>query len=158
VRANLAFTCTHEADHLPALDPNAEKLFRYARFLQKQEGPKDFDNIVRYYRIAAAHGHYKTNGNAQLLIRQGLVVSPEGPKEAVDWIFADPVNMLSDKLYPRLDLAASLRVYSDDECDCKIGGSRIHILPTHFEGSSIERRGRRQFALQFFESGAQHCP
>ena len=84
LRANLAFTCTREADHLPALDPDAEKLFRYARFLQKQEGPKDFDDIMRYYRIAAAHGHYKANGNAQLLIRQGLVVSPEGPKEAVD--------------------------------------------------------------------------
>lgn len=84
VRANLAFTCTHEADRLPPLNPDADKLFKYARFLQKQEGPKDFDDVMRYYRIAAAYGHYKANHNAQLLITQGLTVSPEGPKEAVD--------------------------------------------------------------------------
>lgn len=84
LRANLAFTCAHEASHLPKLDPDADKLFLYARYLQKQEGPKDFDDIMRYYRIAAAHGHYKANHNAQLFITQGLVLSPTGRKEAVD--------------------------------------------------------------------------
>lgn len=84
VRAKLAFTCTREADRLPPLNRDADKLFRYARFLQKQEGEKDFDDVMRYYRIAAAYGHYKANHNAQLLITQGLTVSPEGPKEAVD--------------------------------------------------------------------------
>jgi hypothetical protein len=84
LRANLAFTCEHEASHLTDLDPDAEKLFFYARHLQKQEGPKDFDDIMRYYRIAAAHGHYKANHNAQLLIVQGLVLAPTGRKEAVD--------------------------------------------------------------------------
>ncbi|WP_219849043.1 sel1 repeat family protein [Paraburkholderia sp. BL21I4N1] len=84
VRANLAFTCTHESDHLPPLDPKADSLFRYARYLQKRDGPKDFDDILRYYRIAAAYGHYKANENAQLLISQGLAHSPEGSKEVVD--------------------------------------------------------------------------
>lgn len=84
VRANLAFTCRHEADHLPALNPEANQLFLYARFLQRQDGPKDFNDIMRYYRIAAAYGHYKANHNAQLLITQGLVLAPEGRKEAVD--------------------------------------------------------------------------
>ena len=70
VRANLAFTCVHEADHLPPLDPQADSLFLYARYLQKKDGPKDFNDITRYYRIAAAHGHYKANQNAQLLISQ----------------------------------------------------------------------------------------
>jgi TPR repeat protein len=84
LRANLAFSCTHEATHLPAINPDADKLFRYARHLQKQDGPKDFDDIMRYYRIAAAHGHYKANHNAQLLIVQGLVVSPQGKKEVID--------------------------------------------------------------------------
>jgi uncharacterized protein len=83
VRANLAFTCVHETQHLPALNAEADQLFRYARFLQGTEGPKDFDDIMRYYRIAAAHGHYNANHNAQLLITQGLVLAPTGRKEAV---------------------------------------------------------------------------
>ncbi|WP_233196188.1 SEL1-like repeat protein [Trinickia soli] len=84
MRQNLAFSCTHESSHLPALNADADKLFMYARYLQKQSDPADFDDIMRYYRIAAAYGHYKANINAQLLIGQGLVVSPEGQKEAVD--------------------------------------------------------------------------
>jgi uncharacterized protein len=84
VRANLTFSCTREADHLPSLDPQADRLFQYGRYLQKKEGPKDFNDIVRYYRIAAAYGHYKANHNAQLLVSQGLADSPDAPKEAVD--------------------------------------------------------------------------
>ncbi|WGS51348.1 sel1 repeat family protein [Paraburkholderia sp. D15] len=84
VRANLAFTCAHEADHLPPLDPNVDSVFQYARYLQKKDGPKDFDDILRYYRIAAANGHYKANENAQLLISRGLALSPDGAKEVVD--------------------------------------------------------------------------
>jgi hypothetical protein len=84
LRANLAFTCVHESSRLPKLDPEADKLFLYARYLQKQEGQRDFDDIMRYYRIAAAYGHYKANHNAQLFIKNGLVVSPAGSKEAVD--------------------------------------------------------------------------
>ena len=84
LRANLAFTCTHEASHLPPLNADADKLFAYARYSQKQPGAKDFADIMRYYRIAAAYGHYKANHNAQLFIKNGLVVSPTGSKEAVD--------------------------------------------------------------------------
>jgi TPR repeat protein len=84
VRANLAFTCTQEADRLPPLDPQADALFKYGRYLQKQDGPKDFDEIARYYRIAAAHGHYKANHNAQLLVSQGFAKSPDPAKETVD--------------------------------------------------------------------------
>ncbi|MFM0366231.1 SEL1-like repeat protein [Paraburkholderia sediminicola] len=83
VRANLAFTCTHESDHLPPLDPTADALFQYGRYLQKKDGPKDFNDIARYYRIAAAYGHYKANHNAQLLISQGLANSPDAPKETI---------------------------------------------------------------------------
>ncbi|ONU20217.1 hypothetical protein A8E56_31455, partial [Burkholderia cenocepacia] len=71
----------HESEHLPPLDPRADQLFQYGRYLQKIDGPKDFDEIVRYYRIAAAYGHYKANTNAQRLISQGLANSPDGAKE-----------------------------------------------------------------------------
>ncbi|ASL48839.1 hypothetical protein bAD24_p00690 (plasmid) [Burkholderia sp. AD24] len=83
VRANLAFTCTHESDHLPPLDPKADALFQYGRYLQKKDGPKDFNDVARYYRIASAYGHYKANHNVQLLISQGLADSPDGPKETI---------------------------------------------------------------------------
>ncbi|MCK4154508.1 sel1 repeat family protein [Ralstonia pseudosolanacearum] len=84
VRANLAFTCVHEADHLPPLDPEADQLFQYGRHLQKKEGPKNFNDIARYYRIATAHGHYKANNNLQSLVSQGLADSPDAPKETID--------------------------------------------------------------------------
>ncbi len=84
VRANLAFTCVHEADHLSQLDPEAEQLFQYGRYLQKKEGPKNFNEVARYYRIAAAHGHYKANSNLQELVSQGIAESPDAPKETID--------------------------------------------------------------------------
>lgn len=84
IRANLAFTCAYEADHLPPLDPDADALFQYARYLQKRRGAKDFNEVAKYYRIAAAHGHYKANSNLQLLVSQGLAYSPLASKESVD--------------------------------------------------------------------------
>ncbi|MFL9927187.1 sel1 repeat family protein [Herbaspirillum lusitanum] len=83
VRANLAFTCIHQADSLPSLDAEADQLFKYAIYLEKKEGSKDFDDIARYYRIAAAHDHYKANGNLQKLISQGNALSLDAPKETL---------------------------------------------------------------------------
>lgn len=84
VRVKLAFTCTHEADHLPPLDPEADKLFQFGRYLEKKDGPKDFNEVARYYRIAAAYGHYKANHNLQILISSGSAASPDPEKESVD--------------------------------------------------------------------------
>ncbi|VWB14722.1 putative lipoprotein [Burkholderia lata] len=84
VRLNLAFTCVHEVDHLPPLDPEADKLFQYARYLEKKEGRKDLNDVARYYRIAAALGHYKANHNLQILISSGAASSPDAEKESVD--------------------------------------------------------------------------
>lgn len=84
VRARLAFTCSHEVDHLPPLDPVADQIFKYGRHLEKQDGPKNFDEIARYYRIAAAYGHYKANNNLQGILTDGLASSPDAAREAVD--------------------------------------------------------------------------
>lgn len=84
VHANLAFTCRHEAEHLPPLDPQADQLFKYARYLEKKEGHKDFNDVARYYRIAAAHGHYKANSNLQLMVSEGLASSPYPAKETIN--------------------------------------------------------------------------
>jgi hypothetical protein len=84
VRAKLDFTCVHEADHLPALDPHANALFAYGRYLEKIDGPKDFNVIARYYRIATAYGHYKANHNLQLLVSEGMASSPNPERETID--------------------------------------------------------------------------
>jgi TPR repeat protein len=84
VRANLAFTCVHEADHLPSLNSDADVLFKYGRYLEKKDGPKDYALVARYYRIAAANGHYKANNNLQQLVSTGLVPSPDAPNETLD--------------------------------------------------------------------------
>jgi TPR repeat protein len=86
VRANLAFTCVHEADHLPPLDPDADRVFKYGRYLEKLDGPKDFDAVARYYRIAAAHGHYKANHNVQMLLSEGFASSPYAVEETIDLV------------------------------------------------------------------------
>ncbi|WP_200822996.1 SEL1-like repeat protein [Caballeronia catudaia] len=83
VRANLAFTCSHEVNRLPSLDGRTESLFAYGRYLYKQDGEKNFNQVARYYRIAAAHDHYKANHNLQLLISQGLADSPDGVGEVL---------------------------------------------------------------------------
>ncbi|MEW9584476.1 sel1 repeat family protein [Paraburkholderia sp. DGU8] len=84
VRAKLVFTCTHEADHLPSIDPASDQLFKYGRYLEKEYGPKEFNKIARYYRIAAAYGHYKANNNLQNLLTSGQASSPDAPSEAID--------------------------------------------------------------------------
>ncbi|AIF46971.1 SEL1-like repeat protein [Dyella japonica] len=86
MRANLAFTCTRETDRHPPLNPEADQLFKYARYLQKADGPKDFNTVARYYRIAAAYGHYKANHNLQLLVSEGFADSPNRSKETIDLV------------------------------------------------------------------------
>jgi hypothetical protein len=75
IHAKLAFTCAYEQDHLPALDPSAEKLYRYARWLRKnqieKEDPLRYPQMERYYRIATAHGHYKANLDLREMIGLG---------------------------------------------------------------------------------------
>ena len=67
INANLAFTCAHEK--IPEASADADVLFQYARWLQKNnqlKPDKSVDmEIERLYRIAAENGHYKANINLQ---------------------------------------------------------------------------------------------
>ena len=67
IKADLAFTCVHEA--IPAPSTDTDVLFQYARWLQKNNQLKQDKNvdveIERLYRIAAENGHYKANINLQ---------------------------------------------------------------------------------------------
>ena len=67
IKAKLAFTCAHE--HIPVPSAEADELFQYARWLQKNNQLKQNQTIdieiERLYRIAAENGHYKANINLQ---------------------------------------------------------------------------------------------
>ncbi|WP_047248542.1 sel1 repeat family protein [Chromobacterium subtsugae] len=84
VQAKLAFSCVREADHLPKLNPEADQLFQYARWLQLQYKPELLPEAGRLYRIAAAHGHYKANNNLQRMVGKGEVASPDAVNEVLD--------------------------------------------------------------------------
>jgi hypothetical protein len=66
-KARLAFTCVHE--QIPEASAEADVLFRYARWLQKNNQlrqDKTVDGeIERLYRIASENRHYKANINLQ---------------------------------------------------------------------------------------------
>lgn len=90
IKANLAFTCKHEQYPEPSGD--SDKLFKYARWLQKNNQLKQDKTvnmqIERLYRIAAENGHakasinlqngairgeYSLSGNEQLRYSNGLI-------------------------------------------------------------------------------------
>jgi len=67
INANLAFTCKHEI--IPEASADTDVLFKYARWLQKnnqlKQDPKVDTQTEHLYRIAAENGHYKANINLQ---------------------------------------------------------------------------------------------
>ena len=67
IKDNLAYTCKHEV--IPQASPESDVLFKYARWLQKnnqlKQDPHTDLEISRLYRIAAENGHYKANVNLQ---------------------------------------------------------------------------------------------
>ena len=66
-KADLAFTCVHEA--IPAPSADTDVVFKYAHWLQKNnlyKQDKTVDaEIKRLYRIAAENGHFMANINLQ---------------------------------------------------------------------------------------------
>ncbi|RMT79458.1 sel1 repeat family protein [Pseudomonas viridiflava] len=67
INAKLAFTCVHEK--IPTASREADVLFHYARWLQKNNQLKQDKTVdaevERLYRIAAENQHYKANVNLQ---------------------------------------------------------------------------------------------
>lgn len=88
VEEKLAFSCAYEKDHLPPLHPQADQLYRYARWLHKnqveKEDPLRYPQMERYYRIATAYGHYKANLALRDMIGSGTAWSNDPVKETLD--------------------------------------------------------------------------
>ncbi|WP_419709051.1 DUF6396 domain-containing protein [Pseudomonas sp. NFX224] len=82
--SRLEFKCTYERDSLPVLNQDVDVLYLYSLYLEKRKGQKDYDEIARYYRIAAAHDHYKAATNLQFLLSTGQARSPDASKEVID--------------------------------------------------------------------------
>ena len=76
LKEQLAFTCAYEAERIPPRNPEADKLFKHARYLQKKnllkEDPAIYPVIERLYRIAAAWGHDKAAHNLINFLMHGL--------------------------------------------------------------------------------------
>ena len=88
IKAQLAFTCSHESERIPPRDPEAEQLYKHARWLVKGNKlqPKDevFLKIERLVRIAIAYGHDKANTELRQLIQSGKTPSTDRRKEVID--------------------------------------------------------------------------
>jgi TPR repeat protein len=82
--SRLEFECVHERDSLPVLSQDADILYRYGLYLEKRKGQKDYNEVARYYRIAAVHDHYKAATNLQYLLSTGQARSPRASKEVID--------------------------------------------------------------------------
>ena len=67
IKESLAFICKHET--LPAATADSDVLFKYARWLQKnnqlKQDPATDVEVGRLYRIAAENGNFKANINLQ---------------------------------------------------------------------------------------------
>ncbi|WP_297207353.1 DUF6396 domain-containing protein [uncultured Pluralibacter sp.] len=67
INPRLSFTCKHQI--IPAPSADSDVLFKYARWLQKNnqlaEDAAVTEQVARLYRIAAENGHYKANINLQ---------------------------------------------------------------------------------------------
>ncbi|WP_170152069.1 SEL1-like repeat protein, partial [Vogesella indigofera] len=86
----LAFYCAYEQARTPQRDPEAEQLFKHARWLQKKNLLKNeaakYPAFERLYRIAAAWGHDKAAHNLLLMLMRGQSASELPITEGVDLV------------------------------------------------------------------------
>jgi TPR repeat protein len=83
---NLTFECAYEADKLPVLRPELDQIYKYGLYLQLKPGTKDFNDVARHYRIAAAHGHYRASANLQAIVSRGQAFSRDSWVETLDLV------------------------------------------------------------------------
>jgi uncharacterized protein len=74
-----AFTCTHEKDHNPPLDAEADAWFQEARSLEKEL--HDWPRVVELYDKASAKNHWKAMHNLARLYRTGWPGRPGVEKD-----------------------------------------------------------------------------
>ncbi|HHX2524001.1 TPA: DUF6396 domain-containing protein [Neisseria subflava] len=86
IKKNLEFTCVHEKR--PPLSEETQQLYNYAlhrdlnHMWPGQRGDGFWDELLPYYRIAAANGDYKANVRLQFLLSDGWTKVPDIEAEA----------------------------------------------------------------------------
>ena len=84
----LAFTCTYENDVIPARDPEADQLYKHARWLRKNnlltKDPLVYPRIERLIRISTAYGHDKASLELRQMLGKGTAKSEDIVKETLD--------------------------------------------------------------------------
>lgn len=90
IKKQLAFTCTHEKDRIPPRDPEADQLYKHARWLVKgnilKQDPAVYPSIERLVRIATAYGHDKANIELRGMLEKSQAVSPDPVNEVIDLV------------------------------------------------------------------------
>ena len=90
VKKQLAFTCTHESERIPARDPQAEQLYKRARWIIKnnilKKDPAVLPEVERLLRIATAYGHDKANIELRDMLEKSEAVSADPVNEVIDLV------------------------------------------------------------------------
>ena len=88
IKKQLAFNCVHEKAHVPPRDPEAEQLYRHARWLAKRnalkQDPSAYPAIERLLRIATAYGHDRASIELSGMLESGQAQSADPMNEALD--------------------------------------------------------------------------
>ena len=114
IKKNLEFTCVHEKR--PSLSEETQQLYNYAlhrdlnHMWPGQRGDGFWDELLPYYRIAAANGDYKANVRLQFLLSDGWTKVPDIEAEA-------EVHKLYKMLHKQLPATAYylLKGYIEDD-------------------------------------------
>jgi len=90
LQQQLAFTCTHESARIPPRDPEAEQLYKHARWLARQnilkDDPAAYPPIERLLRIATALGHDRANIELRDMLDKGRAQSAGSGRERMDLV------------------------------------------------------------------------
>lgn len=90
IKKQPAFTCAYEKDRIPSRDPEADQLYRNARWLIKantlRQVPEAYPPIERLLRIATAHGHDRANVELRHMSDKGRAQSNDPVNETIDMV------------------------------------------------------------------------
>ena len=90
IKKQLAFVCAHEKSLVPPRDPEADQLYKHARWLVKanvlKQDPAAYPPIERLLRIATAHGHDRANIALRSMLDKGQAHSADPVNETIDLV------------------------------------------------------------------------
>jgi uncharacterized protein len=90
IKKQLAFTCAHEKDRIPPRDPEADQLYKHARWLAKgnilKQDTAAYPSMERLVRIATAYGHDKANIELRGMLEKSQAVSADPVNEVIDLV------------------------------------------------------------------------